>query len=211
MYQLGKERSSLMLGWSKTEKELYALGHRLIAGVDEAGRGPIAGPVVAAAVVLDPWTPVELLEDSKKLSPSKRQEASVLIRRHARAWSVGMVGAAEIDKMNIRKASLAAMAMALERLAVQPDYVLIDGTEVPSGNVLSRSVVKGDAHVACIAAASILAKVFRDDLMRWYDRIYPGYGLAQHKGYATPQHLDAIHRLGLSPLHRTTFRVAVAG
>lgn len=122
-----------------------------------------------------------------------------------------MIGAAEIDQINIRRASLAAMAMAVDRLAIEPDYVLVDGIEAPSLNIISRPIVKGDASVACIAAASILAKTFRDDLMRWYDRMYPGYGLERHKGYATPQHLEAIHRLGLSPLHRATFRVAVAG
>lgn len=183
---------------------------RLVAGVDEAGRGPLAGPVVAAAVVLDPSRPLEGLADSKVLSPGRRNQLAVDIRHGCLAWGVGRADAAEIDAINILQATLLAMRRALLALHARPTHVIVDGNRCPSllGTGLDctiESVVSGDSRVACVSAASILAKVVRDDLMRKLDTCYPGYGLARHKGYATAAHRAALSELGPSPLHRHSF------
>ncbi|SEP98631.1 RNase HII [Ectothiorhodospira magna] len=177
-----------------------------VAGVDEVGRGPLAGPVVAAAVILDPERPIEGLKDSKALSPARRQALDALIRERALAWSIAVCGPAEIDALNILQASLLAMGRAVETLAVVPALALVDGNRCPEAMPCpARAVVGGDKTVAAISAASIIAKVHRDALMVALDAEYPGYGLAGHKGYPTPAHLEALARLGPSPCHRMSF------
>ncbi len=177
-----------------------------IAGVDEVGRGPLAGPVVAAAVILDPGRPIQGLADSKRLSPRRREVLAGLIRERALAWALGRAEVEEIDRLNILHASLLAMRRAVEALRLPPVKALVDGNRCPVLSCPAEAVVGGDALVACISAASILAKVARDAEMVALDRRYPGYGLAIHKGYPTAAHLEALRRLGASPLHRRSFR-----
>ena len=177
----------------------------LLAGVDEVGRGPLAGDVVAAAVILDPGRPLEGLRDSKKLSEARREELAVAIREQALAWSVARASVAEIDELNILQASLLAMSRAVDALQLAPEYVLVDGNRLPRWRWRSEPVVKGDDRVPAIAAASILAKVQRDGEMKELDRRYPGYGLARHKGYPTRAHLQALADLGVSDIHRKSF------
>jgi len=177
----------------------------LIAGVDEAGRGPLAGPVVAAAVILDPRRPVAGLRDSKLLSASARDRLAIEIRAHALAWAVAQSDVAEIDALNILQATLLAMRRAVEALALAPAEVLIDGNHCPALAMSARAVVKGDRTVPAISAASILAKTARDALLVELDAHYPGYGFARHKGYGTPSHLAALARYGPCPAHRRSF------
>ena len=176
-----------------------------IAGVDEVGRGPLAGDVVAAAVILDPARPVSGLRDSKKLSAARREQLAAQIREQALAWSVARATVAEIDELNILQASLLAMHRAVRALQPQPVYVLVDGNRLPRWDYASEPVVKGDDRVAAIAAASILAKVQRDAELQELDRQYPGYGFARHKGYPTPAHLAALRELGATAVHRRSF------
>jgi ribonuclease HII len=176
-----------------------------LAGVDEVGRGPLAGDVVAAAVILDPQRPVDGLRDSKKLSPRRRLELAGLIRERALAWSVARASVAEIDELNILQASLLAMHRAVQGLALQPGYVLVDGNRLPRWDYPSEPVVKGDDRVPAIAAASILAKVQRDSELIALEDEYPGYGFASHKGYPTAAHLQALQTLGVTPVHRRSF------
>ncbi|MBP6701424.1 MAG: ribonuclease HII [Halioglobus sp.] len=176
-----------------------------LAGVDEVGRGPLAGDVVAAAVILDPARPIAGLRDSKKLSAARREELALLIRERALAWSVARATVAEIDQLNILQASLLAMHRAVQALRPQPLYVLVDGNRLPRWDYASEPVVKGDDRVPAIAAASILAKVQRDGELLELERRYPGYGFASHKGYPTAAHLRALQNLGVSPVHRRSF------
>jgi ribonuclease HII len=178
---------------------------KLLAGVDEVGRGPLAGDVVAAAVILDPASPIDGLRDSKKLTEKRRRELAVLIRERALSWCVARASVAEIDEINILQASLLAMRRAVEGLPVQPEYVLVDGNRLPVWSYASEPVVRGDDRVAEIAAASILAKVQRDGEMLVLDQQFPGYGLARHKGYPTRVHLEALQTLGVTPIHRRSF------
>jgi ribonuclease HII len=177
----------------------------LIAGVDEAGRGPLAGPVVAAAVILDIRRPLAGLRDSKQLTAVARVRLAAEIRTCAVAWSVGSADVAEIDALNILQATLLAMQRAVEGLAVAPGAVEIDGTHCPRLACAARAIVKGDCTVPAISAASILAKTVRDALLVTLDGAHPGYGFARNKGYGTPEHLAALHRLGPSPAHRRSF------
>ena len=188
------------------ETELWRQGYAAVAGVDEAGRGPLAGPVVAAAVVFSPTLSKTLgIQDSKTLSPKKRQALVPVIREHALAVGVGVVEHDLIDRINILQASLEAMRRALAEIALPIDYVLIDGNRAPAVAQPCRTIVKGDALSLSIAAASIIAKVTRDDLMlNWHEK-FPQYDFARHKGYPTKQHLEAIRRFGLSPIHRRSF------
>ncbi len=186
------------------ERALRRDGYAVVAGVDEAGRGPLAGPVVAAAVVLD-GRPIRGLRDSKRLVPAERERLAEVIRRRAVAWAVAEASVEEIDRLNVLHASRLAMRRAVERLRVAPSVVLVDGRWGLVLDYPQRTVVHGDATVACIAAASILAKVERDRVMLELDRLYPGYGFAQHKGYACASHLEALRRLGPSPAHRRSF------
>jgi ribonuclease HII len=178
---------------------------RLMAGVDEVGRGPLAGDVVAAAVILDPDNPIAGLDDSKKLTEKKREALFPLIQQQALAWCVGRASVQEIDQLNILHASLLAMKRAVEGLAIQPEHVLVDGNRLPNWTYSSEPVVKGDSRVAAIAAGSILAKVTRDREMQAFDVEYPGYGFAGHKGYPTKAHIEALQQLGISPIHRLSF------
>ncbi|RLA50785.1 MAG: ribonuclease HII, partial [Gammaproteobacteria bacterium] len=172
---------------------------------DEVGRGPLAGDVVAAAVILDPGQPVIGLRDSKKLSGPRREELAQLIRERALAWSVARASVAEIDEINILQASLLAMHRAVQGLNPQPAYVLVDGNRLPRWDYASQAVVKGDDRVPAIAAASILAKVQRDSELVALEKRYPGYGFAAHKGYPTAAHLRALQMLGVTPVHRRSF------
>jgi ribonuclease HII len=191
-------------GWT-LEEAARARGARRIAGVDEVGRGPLFGPVVAAAVILAPGFRFDGLTDSKKLTEKKRNELDVEIRANAVAWAIAEVDAETIDRINIRQASLMAMRRAVEQLALSPDCLLIDGRDVIDLECRQQAVIHGDAISFSIAAASVLAKVYRDRLLVELDRDFPGYGLAQHKGYGCPAHLAALQRLGPTPLHRKSF------
>lgn len=176
-----------------------------LAGVDEVGRGPLAGDVVAAAVILDPDQPIEGLRDSKKLSEKRRVELAVEIKAGALAWSVARASVAEIDEINILQASLLAMHRAVAALDPQPGFVLVDGNRLPRWPYAAEAVVKGDDRVPAIAAASILAKVQRDEELIALEQVYPGYGFAGHKGYPTAAHLRALRELGVTPIHRRSF------
>ncbi len=179
-------------------------GFRRVAGFDEAGRGCLFGPVFAAAVVLDPGRPIRGLNDSKQVEPEVRQRLAGEIRVHALAWAVASVGSAEIDRINILQASRRAMKLALESLAPPPDYLLVDALHLDTA-IAQQAVIHGDALSRSIAAASILAKVDRDASMAEWDRVYPGYGFAGHKGYGTARHLEALAKLGPTPDHRLSF------
>lgn len=192
---------------SKVELPPYVCPYEgnLLAGVDEVGRGPLAGDVVAAAVILDPARPIEGLADSKKLTEKKRERLFDEIRERALSFAIARATVEEIDRLNILHASLLAMRRAVEQLSVQPEFVLVDGNRKPDWSYPCETVVKGDGRVAAIGAASILAKVTRDREMVALDRMHPGYGLAGHKGYPTKAHLEALERLGPSPIHRRSF------
>jgi ribonuclease HII len=187
------------------ERELWAEGIERIAGVDEAGVGPLAGPVVAAAVIFPPGCGLPGVDDSKKLTPERRVALAGAIRESALVFSVALVEPEEIDRINVYQATLVAMALALDGLAVAPQHVLVDARRIPGCDLPQEAIIKGDAHCHAIAAASILAKTARDDLMRSYDRVFPGYGFADHKGYPTEAHRDAIRRLGPCAIHRLSF------
>ena len=178
---------------------------RLVAGVDEAGRGPLAGPVYAAAVILDPARLVLGLADSKTLSAARRDTLALEIRAHALCWALGMATVEEIDRLNILQASLLAMTRAVAALSMAPSLALVDGNRAPSLECTVRTIVGGDASEPAISAASILAKVARDAVMCSLDTLYPGYGFARHKGYPTAAHVTALEQLGVSPVHRRTF------
>lgn len=182
-----------------------AIGAGKRCGVDEAGRGPLAGAVFAAAVILDPRNPVAGLADSKVLSEKRREFLAVEIKQHALAWFISSASVAEIDALNILQATLLAMKRAVEGLSCRPDEVLVDGLHVPRIDIASRAIVEGDRIIAEISAASILAKTARDDDMRGWDVRYPQYGFARHKGYGTRAHVDALNREGPCEIHRMSF------
>ena len=186
------------------ERELYARGFHAVAGVDEVGRGALFGPVVAAAVILSPTRPVRGLNDSKLLEPERRQVLDERIRQRAVAWAIAAVDAATIDSINIYQASRRAMLMAVSGLSPAPDFLLVDAVPIDL-QLPQRGLIKGDARCHAIAAASIIAKVYRDACMRVWDEVFPQYGLASHKGYSTPEHCKAIERYGVTPLHRLSF------
>ena len=177
----------------------------VIAGVDEVGRGPLAGAVVAAAVILDPNNPIEGLADSKKLTAKRRETLFPLIQQRALAWCIARASEAEIDELNILQASLLAMRRAVLGLQLAPEKVLVDGNRCPELPYPSEAIIKGDSLVPAISAASILAKVVRDREMVGFEKIYPGYGFASHKGYPTAQHMQALKTLGATPIHRRSF------
>jgi len=177
----------------------------LIAGVDEVGRGPLAGAVVAAAVILDPNNPIEGLADSKKLTEKRREKLFPLIQERALAWCVARASEAEIDQLNILQASLLAMRRAVLGLHMQPEMVLVDGNRCPDLPYPSEAIIKGDSLIPAISAASILAKVVRDREMVAFEETYPGYGFASHKGYPTAQHMQALKTLGITSIHRRSF------
>jgi ribonuclease HII len=191
-------------GWT-LEEAARKRGALRIAGLDEVGRGPLFGPVVAAAVILPRGCCLQGLTDSKKLSEKKRNELDPEIRSNAVAWAIAAVDAETIDRINIRQASLLAMRRAVQQLALSPDFLLIDGRDTIEWDCPQQAVIQGDAISFSIAAASVLAKVHRDRLLVELDREFPGYGLAQHKGYPCPAHKAALERLGPTPLHRRSF------
>jgi ribonuclease HII len=190
---------------SVSEKRLKAEGFTRIAGVDEAGRGPLAGPVVAAACILPEGTLFERLNDSKQVDPGTRERLFEEITTSTALYGIGIVDVEIIDRINILQATFLAMRKAIEALPLQPDYILIDGNQIPHLPIPTESLVQGDALSISIAAASILAKVTRDRIMEELHLQYPQYGFKQHKGYATEQHLEAIHTFGPSPTHRKSF------
>ena len=179
---------------------------KLTAGVDEAGRGPLAGPVIAAAVILDPDKGIDNLADSKLLSARQRARLAVEIRSKSICWGIGRAEVEEIDSLNILQASLLAMKRAVKSMKISPVLVLVDGNRCPDLDCDTRAIVRGDRLVSAISAASILAKVYRDEEMVNMDIAYPGYGFASHKGYPTRQHLQALSEKGLCPIHRKTFK-----
>ncbi|MGC9158630.1 MAG: ribonuclease HII [Terracidiphilus sp.] len=195
---------TLDCGWA-LEEAARGRGARCVAGVDEAGRGPLFGPVVAAAVILAPGVSFDGLNDSKKLSAKRRAALDAEIRSRAVSWAIAEVDAATIDSINIRRASLAAMRRAVEQLMPAADYLLIDGCDTIDWHAPQQAVVRGDGSSFSIAAASVLAKVHRDRLLEKLDSLFPGYGLARHKGYPSAAHLAALERLGPTPLHRRSF------
>ena len=182
-----------------------ALSEQLVCGVDEVGRGPLAGPVVAAAVILDPGRPIAGLNDSKKLSERRREALFDEITSLALCWALGRAEVEEIDEINILQASLLAMQRAVSALDIAPRQALVDGNRLPRLECPARAIVGGDASEPCISAASIIAKVSRDHEMVVLDRSYPGYGLAQHKGYPTKAHMAALQTLGVTSIHRRSF------
>lgn len=188
-----------------TLDRIYAANAYQVAGVDEAGRGPLAGPVVAAAVILDSATPVEGIKDSKRLSAVKREALSAEIKASALAWSIASASVEEIDSLNILQASLLAMKRAVDSLSLSPRVVLVDGNRAPALTCECYTAVKGDAWVSAIGAASILAKVERDRIMLEADRLLPNYGFASHKGYPTRVHIEALEREGVSAIHRRSY------
>lgn len=185
--------------------EDFTSGVTLFCGADEAGRGPIAGPVFAAAVILDPDHPIAGLKDSKKLSEIRRDELALEIKQYAKAWAIAECSIEEIDELNILHASMLAMKRAIESLSVQPELALIDGNRCPRLSIAARAIVKGDDKVSAISAASILAKTARDAVMLDLHRQYPEYGFDRHKGYPTAYHLEQLSIHGVSPVHRKTY------
>jgi ribonuclease HII len=187
------------------EKTVYSNGFTYVAGIDEAGRGPLAGPVMAAAVILPAGLSITGVDDSKKLTPYKREKLFEIIMAQALSVGVGSTSPSDIDRINILQATRRAMLAAVQQLSPQPDYLLIDGISTIDSAVPQKTIIKGDSLSLSIAAASIIAKVARDRFMIEMDSSYPGYGFAGHKGYGSAAHLDAIRRLGPSPIHRLTF------
>ena len=194
-----------LLKWTRGRVKIKQF-NILVCGVDEAGRGPLAGPVSAAAVILDANNPIEGLADSKKLSERQRDRLAPIIRERALAWAVAYAEVDEIDRINILQATLLAMRRAVLALKIQPHQVLVDGLYCPQTGIPSQAIVKGDSKVAAISAASILAKTARDALMLQLHEQYPHYGFADHKGYPTAAHLAALREHGVSAVHRSSFR-----
>jgi len=211
--QLEAERAERerVLALYEHERQARTAGYRLIAGLDEAGRGPLAGPVVAAAVILPPDLVLAGLNDSKQVAPERRAELYDRIIAEAVAWGVGEVDVEYIERENILQATYEAMRRAVTQLAIAPDFLLLDAVRLPGVGIPQRPIIHGDALSASIAAASIIAKVTRDRLMCRYDELYPGYGFARHKGYGTAEHWQALRRLGPCPIHRRSFLSALAG
>ena len=187
------------------ERDAIDSGYEFIAGIDEAGRGPLAGPVVSAAVILPRQYYPEGLNDSKKLSPKVRERLYDRLTREAVAWGVGLCDSREIDEVNILNATIKSMELALGALKPRPDYLLIDALTLKNADIPQKAIIKGDALSLSIAAASVIAKVTRDKMMLIYDKLYPGYGFAKHKGYGTGGHMECIRKMGLCPIHRVTF------
>lgn len=183
---------------------LYEQGYRCVGGIDEAGRGPLAGPVVAACVILPPHCFIPGLDDSKKLTERKREKLELQIKQEAVAWAVGLVNHKEIDRVNIYQATKIAMAKAVRSLKIRPDYLLIDAMKIDT-DIPQEGIIHGDSLCAAIAAASIIAKTYRDRLMVLLDNFYPAYGFKDNKGYGTARHMEALHLLGPSPVHRRSF------
>lgn len=194
-----------MMDWYFHQREAQSLGYLRVCGIDEAGRGPLAGPVCAAAVILPDGLEIEGLNDSKKLTEKKREALFDVITARAEAYGIGWASEQEIDQVNILQATFLAMARAVEALSLPADFALVDGNRMPPLSIPGETIVKGDGKAACIAAASVLAKVSRDRALRELDQRHPEYGFAQHKGYGTKAHYAAIKQYGLLPEHRRSF------
>lgn len=190
----------------REETALWKQGHRYVAGADEAGKGSWAGPLVAAAVILAPDFRPRQVNDSKQLTPRQRERMFVHVTRHAVSWAVGVVSSQEIDRRGIVAANKKALLTALKKLHIRPQAILVDAVKIKVGKKPVKAVIGGDAKVLSIAAASIVAKVVRDELMRGEHRLYPAYEFATHKGYGTARHLSLLKRHGVSPIHRKSFR-----
>lgn len=202
--KIGKHSDSSTLSLPLFDED-FTSGVTLFCGADEAGRGPIAGPVFAAAVILDTDRPIAGLKDSKKLSEHRRDELALQIRQHAKAWAIAECSIEEIDELNILHASMLAMKRAIESLPIRPELALIDGNRCPTLAIAAKAIVRGDDKVPAISAASILAKTARDAVMLDLHRQYPEYGFDRHKGYPTAYHLEQLHIYGVSPVHRKTY------
>jgi ribonuclease HII len=202
-----KQDSKRLIRLLSHENQLREKGLKAIAGCDESGRGPLAGPVIAAAVIFPEGVCLTGVNDSKKLSPVRRETLFDAICEHALAVGTGRVDPEEIDRINILKATQKAMHQALHALEVRPDYLLVDGYPLPGAPCPQEAIIGGDGHCFSIAAASIIAKVTRDRIMISMDREYPGYGFASHKGYGTRAHIEAIQKKGPTPIHRRSFRI----
>ncbi len=194
-----------MMDWYFHQREAQSRGYLRVCGIDEAGRGPLAGPVCAAAVILPGGLEIEGLNDSKKLTEKKREALFDVITARAEAYGIGWASEQEIDQVNILQATFLAMARAVEALSLPADFALVDGNRMPPLSIPGETIVKGDGKAACIAAASVLAKVSRDRALRELDQRHPEYGFAQHKGYGTKAHYAAIKQYGLLPEHRRSF------
>jgi len=199
-----KEKERL-LRMTVYERECYKMGYKLVAGVDEVGRGPLAGPVVAAAVILEEGVLIPGVNDSKKLSEEKREYLCDEIKAKALCCSIGMVDEKAIDEVNILNATYLAMKKALEGLTYKPEYILLDAVTLKDIDIPQKGIIKGDSLSLSIAAASIIAKVYRDRLMTGYDEIYPNFSFGKHKGYGTSEHIECIKKYGLLPIHRRSF------
>ncbi len=206
-----EEETARVMGMYEIENRLRQIGYTLIAGVDEAGRGPLAGPVYAAAVILPENAVIRGINDSKKLSEKRREELYDEITEKAVAWCVAGVNEKRIDEINILNATFDAMNTAVNNLKIAPDYVIIDGNRISGMTILHETVVKGDSKSASIAAASILAKVSRDRFIRNIAEKYPEYGFAKHKGYGTKEHIDALKKYGACEIHRKSFLTKILG
>ncbi|MFC1622678.1 ribonuclease HII [Patescibacteria group bacterium] len=193
----------------KYENQLFKQGYEVIAGLDEAGRGALAGPLVAGAVILNPNYKIKHLRDSKLLTPNKRQNLFLKISKNCLGWSVGIVSHAEIDKLGIIPANRLAFERAVKKLNITPHYLLVDGIRNFDSNIKSDFIIKGDTKISSISAASIIAKVVRDQILNSLHKIYPIYNFAQHKGYGTRKHVDAIQKYGPSEIHRFSFQPIV--
>lgn len=205
MKHQGELFSTAVLDTLTFERTAYGNGFTCVAGIDEAGRGPLAGPVTAAAVVLPVGLSITGVDDSKKLTPDKREKLFEIIMTQAISVGVGIISPAEIDRINILQATRCAMLSAVQQLSPPPDYLLIDGISTINSSIPQKTIKKGDSLSLSIAAASIIAKVTRDRIMVEMESKYPGYGFSGHKGYGSAAHMDAIRRLGPSPIHRLTF------
>ncbi len=202
---MDEKEQQRLLKMTEYERECYSLGYSRLAGVDEVGRGPLAGPVVAAAVILGEGVLIPGVNDSKKLSESKREYLYEEIRAKALCIGIGMADEKTIDEVNILNATHIAMKTALKNLTQQPDYILLDAVTLKDVDIPQKGIIKGDSLSLSIAAASIIAKVERDRLISAYDSIYPAYGFGKHKGYGTSAHIDCIKKYGLLPIHRRSF------
>ncbi|MCQ2471074.1 MAG: ribonuclease HII [Clostridia bacterium] len=205
------KKQEVFVDWHKFENEAREMGYKIICGVDEAGRGPLAGPVCAAAVILPPNHNIEGLNDSKKLTEKKREALYDVIKNEAVAYSIAMASEKEIDEINILQATYLAMRRAVSTLSVEPDFVLVDGNRDPILGIDTKTVVKGDALSASIAAASVLAKVTRDRYMLEISEKYPEYQFPKHKGYGTKLHYEMLEKYGISDIHRRTFLKKLTG
>ncbi len=208
MGQNAKSKQYINLPWEERfrhERDCWQMGYQRIAGFDEAGRGPLAGPVVAAAIVISREFKIIQVNDSKQLTPKRREECFHILTSGEWAYGIGIVEPDEIDRINIYQASRMAMLQALQQLPIEPDFLLVDALVIPETELPQRSIIHGDALSVSIAAASIIAKCTRDSMMKEYDHLYPGYGFAKHKGYPTREHYLALQSLGPSPIHRHSF------